>query len=757
MWQALALLALLALSAVALWLFYLDLHIRRDFNDALWQQPAHVYGRALELYAGAALGPDDLRRELETLQYRLGRLQGPGSAERSGARWRLHTRGFVFEGGYEAPRTLRLRFDGDRIAKLALGDGTPLELARLAPRRIGGIYTARLEDRILLRVDQAPRMLLAALLVIEDSDFPAHMGISPRGIARAALANLRANDIVQGGSTITQQLVRSLWLQRDRRFARKIKEICMALLLERHFDKERIMEAYLNEVYLGQDGPRAVHGFGLASQHYFNLPLASLETHQLALLAGLAKGPSRYNPWRFPQRARARRDLVLGLLGERRVVSAANARAAQSQALDVNAAPDARTVAYPAYLDLVRRQLRRDYREDDLATDGLRIFTHFDPMLQWRAERAVETTLARLALDFPNEGIDTLQVASVIVDPHNGEVQAMIGGRRSRYAGFNRALDAERPVGSLIKPAIYLSALERPARYHLATLLDDTPFAIEMDNAQRWQPKNFEDRYHGPVPMYAALAHSYNVSSARLGLALGVGEVANTLRRLGVSRQLPLVPAMLLGAGAMTPLEVAEMYQSIASGGFHSPLRAVRAVLDQDGRTVAPFPLRVREAFDSETIYLLRHALWRVMREGTGRSAYWRLPAELAVAGKTGTSDDQRDSWAVGFADDLLAAFWLGFDDNAPTPLTGSRGAMRLWTEFMVRASPESLRWDPPAGIGHGWFDPRSGLRFRSRCPDAVRLPYVLRHPPRMQPSCVPNAAQEGAQERAQADAAPRR
>ena len=733
-WLGLASLA--AAAAAALWLLHQDLRIRRDFNDALWQQPAHVYGRALELHAGAAVGPEDLRRELETLQYRIGRWDGPGAARSDGDSWRVHTRGFAFASGYEGPRRLRIRFAGSGVSSLSDDAGAPLELARLAPRRIGGIYTARLEDRALLKVERAPPMLLAALLAVEDREFPAHFGVSPRAIARAALANLRAGALVQGGSTITQQLVRSLWLGPERRVARKLKEMCMAMLLETHFDKARIMEAYLNEVYLGQDGPRAIHGFGLASRHYFNLPLDGLATHQLALLVGLVKGPSRYNPWQFPERALARRDLVLSLLRDFGALSPAAARSAQARPLDVNAAPGEQLTTYPAYLDLVRRQLRRDYRQQDLATEGLRVFTHFDPAAQSQIERSVDVTFSRLARDFPDRNMDRLEVAAVAVDPHNGEVRALVGGRQPRYAGFNRALDAERPVGSLIKPAIYLTALERAERYHLASLLDDAPFSIKMEDDQRWEPKNLGDAYHGRVPLYMALARSFNVSSARLGLSLGIGEVANTLRRLGVRRELPVVPAMLLGAWSLTPLEVAEMYQTIASGGFHSPLRAVRAVADRNGRLLKSFPLRVREAFDAQTMYLLRYALWQVMRAGTGRSAYWRLPAETAVAGKTGTSDDQRDSWTAGFADNMLAVFWLGFDDNAPTPLTGSRGAMRLWTEFMLRAGAESLDMSAPRGIGHGWFDPRTGARTANRCPDAVRLPYGLRHPPRLSPGC---------------------
>ena len=728
--------ALLGACVAAPWLYYQDLRVRRDFNDALWQQPAHVYARALELYPDAALSAETLRQELEILQYRIGDVDGPGSARADGAVWRLHTRGFEFASGPEAPRRIQVRFAGGRVAALSDATGGALDLARLAPRRIGGIYTARLEDRVLMKVGDAPEQLLAALLAVEDRDFYTHSGLSVRGIARAAFANLRAGRIVQGGSTITQQLVRNLWLPRERRIARKLKEMCMAALLETHFDKAQIMEAYLNEVYLGQDGPRAIHGFGLASRHYFNLPLNRLRTHQLVLLVGLIKGPSRYNPWQFPERARARRNLALDLMRERGALSEDEARAAKARGLDVNVAPGEQLRSYPAYLDLVRRQLARDYRQQDLATEGLRVFTHCDPVTQARAERSAKTVLARLAKDFPDQGLERLETASVVVDPNNGEVRALIGGRRPRYAGFNRALDAERPVGSLIKPAIYLTALENPDRYHLASLLDDRPFSITLEDDQRWEPKNFEDRYHGRVPLYLALARSFNVSSARLGLTLGIEQVAETLRRLGVRRDLPVVPAMLLGAWSLTPLEVAEMYQTVASGGFHSPLRAVRAVVDRNGRTLQSFPLRVQEAFDAESMYLLRYALWQVMRNGTGRSAYWRLPAEAVVAGKTGTSDDQRDSWTAGFSDKLLAVFWLGFDDNAPTPLTGSRGAMRLWTEFMLRAGVESIEMSAPPGIGYGWFDVAEGMRVARQCPGTVHLPYNLRQPPRLRPDC---------------------
>ncbi|WP_372867582.1 penicillin-binding transpeptidase domain-containing protein, partial [Pseudomonas sp.] len=378
--------------------------------------------------------------------------------------------------------------------------------------------------------------------------------------------------------------------------------------------------------------------------------------------------------------------------------------------------------SYPAFLDLVKRQLREDYREEDLTEEGLRIFTSFDPILQLKAESALADSLKRLS---GRKGVDQVEAGMVVTNPETGEVQVLIGSRQPGYAGFNRALDALRPIGSLVKPAIYLAALERPSQYTLTSFLEDKPFSIKGQDGQVWRPQNYDHKSHGTVYLYQGLAHSYNLSSAKLGLELGVPNVLKTLERLGVARKWPAYPSMLLGAGALTPMEVAGMYQTMANGGFNTPLRGIRSVLTADGEPLKRYPYQIQQRFDGGAIYLLQNAMQRTMREGTGRSVYSRLPGSLALAGKTGTSNDSRDSWFAGFSQDLLAVVWLGRDDNGPTPLTGASGALQVWTDFMIKADPLPLDMPLPDNVVQAWVNAASGQGSDPSCPNAVQMPYI--------------------------------
>ncbi|EXF43521.1 penicillin-binding protein [Pseudomonas sp. BAY1663] len=471
-------------------------------------------------------------------------MSGPGGASVAGNNVELHTRGFQFYEGNEESQRLRVRFSGDFVAGLNRANGGELPVARLEPVLIGGLYPAHNEDRILIKLDQVPPYLVETLVAVEDREFFHHFGVSPKSIARAVWVNLTAGQVRQGGSTLTQQLVKNFYLTNERSLSRKATEAMMAVLLELHYDKQEILEAYLNEVFLGQDGRRAIHGFGLASQYFFGQPLAELKLSQVALLVGMVKGPTYYNPRRNPERALERRNLVLDLLAEQQVVSVEEAAKAKQAPLGVTQRGSLADSSYPAFLDLVKRQLRQDYRDEDLTEEGLRVFTSFDPILQLKAEQAMSETLKRLGKN--TEGIEG---AMMVTNPETGEIQAMLGSRQPGYAGFNRALDAVRPIGSLIKPAIYLAALEKPSQYTLTSLLEDEPFSVKGADGQIWKPQNYGRQAHGTVYLYQALANSYNLSTARLGLDLGVPNVLRTLERLGASPKWPAYPSMLLGAG----------------------------------------------------------------------------------------------------------------------------------------------------------------------------------------------------------------
>ncbi len=716
-------LGLVGLVILAGFAIYLDAVVQEKFSGKRWTVPAKVYARPLELFVGQKLAKDDFLRELDALGYRRESVvNGPGAVSVAGNSIELHSRGFQFYEGAEPAQRVRVRFSGDYVAGLTQSNGSNLAVARLEPVLIGGIYPAHQEDRILIKLDQVPAYLIEALVAVEDRDYFDHFGVSPKGIARAMWVNATSGRVVQGGSTLTQQLVKNFYLTNERTLARKATEAMMAVLLELHYDKQEILEAYMNEVFLGQDGQRAIHGFGLASQYFFSQPVSELKLEQVALLVGMVKGPTFFNPRRNPERALARRNLVIDLLAEQGSITADEAAAAKQKPLGVTSRGSMADSSFPAFLDLVKRQLREDYRDQDLTEEGLRIFTSLDPILQLKAEEALAETLKRLA---GRKGVDAVQAGMVVTNPETGEIQALIGSRQPRFAGFNRALDAVRPIGSLVKPAIYLSALERPSQYTLTSWLEDEPFSIKGQDGQVWTPQNYDRKAHGTIYLYQGLAQSYNLSTAKLGLEIGVPNVLKTLERLGVERKWPAYPSMLLGAGALTPMEVAGMYQTLANGGFNTPLRGIRSVLTADGEPLGRYPFKIQQRFDPGAIYLLQNAMQRTMREGTGRSVYSQLPSSLNLAGKTGTSNDSRDSWFAGFSQDLLSVVWLGRDDNGPTPLTGATGALQVWTSFMRKADPLPLDMPMPDNVTQAWIDRQTGLGSASGCPNAVQMPYI--------------------------------
>jgi len=718
---------------------YLDAVVQEKFSGKRWTIPAKVYARPLELFVGQKLSRDDFLIELDALGYRRESVaNGPGAAAVNGNTVDLNTRGFQFYEGSDPAQQIRVRFSGDYVADLASGSGAKLAVARLEPLMIGGLYPKNLEDRILIKLDQAPPYLLDTLVTVEDRDFYHHFGVSPKSIARAFWVNASAGQMRQGGSTLTQQLVKNFYLTNERSLTRKLTEAMMAVLLEIHYSKQEILEAYLNEVFVGQDGQRAVHGFGLASQYFFSQPLSELKLHQVALLVGLVKGPSYYNPRRNPERALERRNLVLDLLEQQGVATAEVVAAAKQMPLGVTKTGSLADSSFPGFLDLVKRQLREDYRDEDLTEEGLRIFTSFDPILQMKSESAMSEAFKRLA---GRKGVDDVEAAMVVTNPETGEVQALIGSRKAGYAGFNRAIDAVRPIGSLVKPAIYLTALEQPSKYSLTSWVADEPFQVKGADGQVWKPQNFDHKAHGNIFLYQGLAHSYNLSSAKLGLELGVPNVFKTIGKLGVQIDWPAYPSMLLGAGALSPMQVANMYQTIANGGFNTPMRGIRSVLTAEGEPLKRYPFQIQQRFDPGSIYLLQNAMQRVMREGTGRSVYNVLPSSLNLAGKSGTTNDSRDSWFAGFSQDLLAVVWLGRDDNGKTPFTGATGALQVWTSFMKKADPLPLDMALPDNVVQVWVNAATGQGTDPSCPNAVQMPYIRGSEPAPGASCGGPAA----------------
>ncbi|MDB6104306.1 MAG: penicillin-binding protein [Gammaproteobacteria bacterium] len=717
---------------------YIDREVTHQFEGRRWTLPAKIYAAPLELYAGLPLPQTDLEHELQRLQYRrVDRLERPGTYREQGARVDVALRPARFADETRPASILSISVDVSGIQSLHDSAGKDVAIVRLEPLLIGSIFPIHGEDRIVVTPQEVPPLLPAALKAVEDRNFDSHHGVDPAGIARALWVNVRAGQIEQGGSTLTQQLVKSYFLDSRRTAGRKLREAAMALALESHFSKADLMNAYINEIFLGQDGDRAIHGFGLASQFYFGKPLAELDLSEVALLVSIVRGPSYYDPRRHPDRARVRRDLVLKLMAERNMIKPADAQAASRKPLGVTA--KAAGSYYPAYLDFVRRTLRRDYRNEDLTQEGLRIYTSLEPRAQDQAEHALERELERL--DHTHKYPDAkLEGAVVVTSSQSGDVIAIVGSRNVGYDGFNRALDARRPFGSLVKPFIYLTALET-GRYNAATVVQDQPVSIKLVNGKLWQPENFTRQTYGPVPVVRALAESMNLATVGVGMDIGLPKISQTLQRFGLPRAPAEVPSMLLGAIEVTPMEAAQMYNGLANGGFRTPLRAVRAVISEDGKTIRAFPLQVTPVATPENIYQLDRMMEQVMERGTGKAARSVLPANLVVAGKSGTSSDLRDNWFAGFSGSHMAVVWVGYDENLSTGFTGSSGALPVWARLMAGLGTTSWNAPMPEALAETWIEYPTGLQVEAGCSAdsaPIAVPVGTQIP--MKPGCGPES-----------------
>ncbi len=728
--RALGWFSLAAVIISILYVIWLDYRVVDRFTGRLWQVPARVYARPLELYVGKKISVQELLFELNSLDYQAVN-QPPSRAGRYhhwDGHFEIKTRAFRFWDGSEQSKEIRIDINADTVSGLhGLYNSKAIPLVRLDPVYITGIFPTHGEDRILVRLNDAPELFRQMLVTVEDRRFYEHYGIDLKSIARALVVNFKAGRTVQGGSTITQQLVKNMFLTADRNLWRKLNEAIMALLLELHYDKEQILETYLNEVYLGQDNERAIHGFGLASDFYFGKSLPELDLDQMAVLVGMVKGASYYNPVRNPQQSTERRNVVIDVIQSHGLISAGQAGYQKNKQLVVTTRN--KRSLYPAFVNLVQRQLTRDYDAEDLKSEGLQIFTTLDPYIQHVTEKSIRSTVPAL-----DRQTDELQAAAIVASPDSGEILATVGDRNPSFAGFNRALDAQRHIGSLMKPVVYLTAVKQKDKYTLGTLLSDTRLRVEGEDKKIWEPENYDRVFHGDVIMYEALLKSYNIPVARLGLELGLSTISDTLRQLGSNRILPPYPSITLGAIDMSPFEIASIYQTFAANGFHSPLRSVRAVLDSQGTPLNRYQLDVKRETDPAAIALINFVLNKVTHSGTAAGLSRDL--DIEVAGKTGTSDDLHDSWFAGFSGDKVAVVWIGFDDHRPTGLTGSSGAMRVWKGIFRDISTHSVKLELPDEIKLLWIDNETGLLSDKRCENAVELPYIRGTEPNQYSDC---------------------
>ncbi|MFM1568593.1 MAG: penicillin-binding protein 1B [SAR86 cluster bacterium] len=709
----------------------LDSKVVNKLDGVLWTVPAKVYARPLELAEGGKINVDVLKKELEILSYELtkGIPDTPGEFSQSQQSVNIFIRGF----GSQEPGLYRLKIENDKIDSIKRKDGISIDLIQLEPLSIGGMFPSHLQDRILLNFSQVPKDLEEMILVVEDRNFYSHKGISLKSIMRAFIKNTKALGIEEGGSTITQQLAKSLFFSPEQTIRRKIKEAIAALLIEMHYSKQEILLAYINDVFIAQSGRRAIHGFGLASQFFFGTDLKNLSLDQKALLVGMLKGPSLYSPINNPDRAKTRRDLVLSLIKNDSLITEEEYLDLKGKSLKVIPPSFKSLSKYPAFNDIVTLDLRKNFDDSDLRTKGLKIITNLDPVVQDYLEESIKDTKLKLKRRYGSQ-LNGLEGAGIVIDSFSGEVVAAIGSTKPNNYGFNRAINAVRPIGSLVKPFIYLSALQHYTKYNLSTLLDDSKLSVSLPGGKLWEPNNFDKKFHGNVPLHVALSESYNVATTRLGMDLGYSVVQETFTKLGIEKKIPKYPSIFVGSFEMTPLEAIQAYQTIASEGFYSPLNSIRTVESSGDVLSLSYPYKVEQRFRPEPIYLLKFVLKQTFISGTARGFSSRVIEKWKTGGKTGTSDDQRDSWFVGYAGNYLMVVWLGFDDNRKSPLTGRTGALQVWKNFMSRLDPIAYEVRKPSRIRYEWVDVKDGLLSGERCKGSILIPFVEGTEPEMIP-----------------------
>lgn len=682
---------------IAIYGVYLDQKIRSRIDGKVWQLPAAVYGRMVNLEPDMSISKNEMVKLLQATQYRqVTKMTRPGEFTVQAKSIEMIRRPFDFPDSKEGQVRARLTFDGDRLETIEnMDNDRQFGFFRLDPRLITMLSSANGEQRLFVARNGFPDLLVDTLLATEDRHFYEHDGISLYSIGRAVLANLTAGRTVQGASTLTQQLVKNLFLSSERSYWRKANEAYMAVLMDARYSKDRILELYMNEVYLGQSGDNEIRGFPLASLYYFGRPVEELSLDQQALLVGMVKGASIYNPWRNPKLALERRNLVLRLLQQQQVIDQELYDMLSARPLGVQ--PRGGVISpQPAFMQMVRQELQSKLGDKVKDLSGVKIFTTFDSVAQDAAEKAAVEGIPALK---KQRKLSDLETAMVVVDRNTGEVRAMVGGAEPQYAGYNRAMQARRSIGSLAKPATYLTALSQPNLYRLNTWIADAPISLRQPNGQVWSPQNDDRQFSGQVMLVDALTRSMNVPTVNLGMALGLPVITDTWQKLGVPKdQLHPVPAMILGALNLTPIEVAQAFQTIASGGNRAPLSALRSVIAEDGSVLYQSFPQAERAVPAQAAYMTLWTMQQVVQRGTGRQLGAKYPG-LHLAGKTGTTNNNVDTWFAGIDGREVVITWVGRDNNQPTKLYGASGAMSIYQRYLANQSPVPLNLVAPEDI----------------------------------------------------------
>ena len=715
-------LTVVGLGFAGLLFIYFDAVVVDDYEiDDRWVLPAVVYSRPLELYPDQRLSLDQMVYELNLLQYRevaSPRKSGEYALNRDNGRIVLIKRPFSFPDGDEPKMSVLVEFEDKRVKRIVNAD-TMQDLAymRMDPvllDRINRVNPA--EDRIFITLDEVPDELITTLIEVEDRAYFQHFGINPIAIGRAFVKNFLAGRVVEGGSTITQQLVKNYFFTNERSYERKLKEIFMAISMNHRYSKEQVLEAYMNEIYLGQNGNAGIYGFGLASYFYFGVPVAELNLEQMALLVGLIKGPSYYDPWRFPERALERRNTVLGVLRNRGHISVEKFEELAAKPIEVIPRGKLTYRKTPAFMGLVKTEIGERFKEEEertgkdfLSGNGIKIFTSLDPQAQIAAEKAVTQEIAAIEKE---RKLKDLQAAMVVSSWRTGEVSAVVGSSEPNYDGYNRALDSHRQVGSLIKPFVYLAAFHQG--YHLGSIVNDNPVQVKLPNGDIWAPQNDDKKFRGPIRVIRAMASSLNVPTVRIGMGAGLDNVVKTIHAAGYEHDIPLYPSIVLGTPEFSPFELNSLYVGMATEGIYRDLTTLRTIVKNGEIVYQRGSNRSPRSLDPKDTYLAIYGMTEATRSGTGRRIGNMFP-DVTIASKTGTTNDNRDSWTVGMDSDEITTIWVGNDQNKSTGLYGSNGAMRLYGAYLQERGVNSLELKRPQGVIYVNFD-RSGNVLANGC-----------------------------------------
>ena len=719
------------------WLLDLDRVVVSRFEGRRFAVPSRVYAAPTVIYPGADWQRLDLPGWLTRMGYREDAETGPlpvGRYRWLPGRLRVHLRGFDHPELAEGNRKVEFRLENGRVRELCDERGEALPVVTLEPEMISSFYGGDRELRDLIEIDEVPSHLIAAIYSIEDRRFEQHLGIDPRRIVGALVANLRAGGIRQGGSTLTQQLVKNFFLTPERTLRRKLTEAAMAVIVEARYAKPQILEAYLNEIYLGRRGSTAIHGVGEAARFFFGKRVQDLAVDESALIAAVIQSPNAMSPHRHPERAQQRRDLVLDVMEQLGHITPDAAESARARPLSLSAVTlESGQDRY--FLDALARQLPEVYDEELLAIEGLRIYSTLDPRLQRAAVTHLRSGIERLEARLgprepvvapPGETAQEAGVASprlqgclVVMRPQTGEILALVGGRDYAESQWNRCTQARRQVGSIFKPIVYAAALSPQSgpAITLASLVEDEPLRVETPDGL-WEPVNYDRKYRGSVTAREALERSLNVPAARIGQQIGVSQMVEMARRLGVDSPLPGVPSLALGTAEISPLEIARVYATFANGGLRPTPRSFIGLLDDRGVGQEQWPLEgARRVLDPGTAYLTTSLLEGVVDRGTAaaiRARGLRGP----IAGKTGTTDDEHDLWFVGFTPELVAVVWIGFDAPQPIGVPSSRGALPIWADFLNEVTGRDVRgvFARPGSVERVDVEPATGARALRGC-----------------------------------------